>query len=380
MNGSLIAALQTIADFPCAAQDNMPAANMRKIARDALDSFRQHHEQAEGAQGEREMREAFEQARDCDGLDFIDGEYWLRPIPECPDELASVNPDWWLWKEAWKQSRAALAQPSPAFAKPSLLKDCDVRYAANAASTAVNPSAPLPGCVAAQPSPAPELPAEDELEAAGLGYPLSKEEAVKLWYSGFRSEVITVLEAWEAIGHDIGMNPDKGELLASLRYMLEKCEAHDAAQARVAELEKQEPFYYFADCDDPDYSRLYNTEGDALSQISDHGGDVVKLYAAPVAPDVALPPMPTDAMLKAYREVSPSWLCLDGWRAMMEVVPVAQAGHVPEGCLLVTTDQVERHSTTAWECPPQSRVVLLSTLQRLTKKNMTETPQPTKGE
>ncbi|HCF4008803.1 TPA: hypothetical protein NIE07_006480, partial [Pseudomonas aeruginosa] len=84
----------------------------------------------------------------------------------------------------------------------------------------------------AQPSPAqaeaerPEGPTEDELEAAGLGYPLHKEEAVKLWYSGFRSEVITVLEAWEAIGHDIGMNPDKGELLDSLRYMLEKCEAH----------------------------------------------------------------------------------------------------------------------------------------------------------
>ncbi|WP_329099228.1 hypothetical protein [Pseudomonas aeruginosa] len=84
----------------------------------------------------------------------------------------------------------------------------------------------------------PEGPTEDELEAAGLGYPLHKEEAVKLWYSGFRSEVITVLEAWEAIGHDIGMNPDKGELLDSLRYMLEKCEAHDAALARVEQQER----------------------------------------------------------------------------------------------------------------------------------------------
>ncbi|HHG5213753.1 TPA: hypothetical protein ACPWLC_001839 [Pseudomonas aeruginosa] len=85
----------------------------------------------------------------------------------------------------------------------------------------------------------PEGPTEDELEAAGLGYPLHKEEAVKLWYSGFRSEVITVLEAWEAIGHDTGINPDKEELLDSLRYMLEKCEAHDAALARAAELEKE---------------------------------------------------------------------------------------------------------------------------------------------
>jgi hypothetical protein len=79
-------------------------------------------------------------------------------------------------------------------------------------------------------------PSEDQLTAAGLSYPLAKEDAVKLWYSGFRSEVITVLEAWEAIGHDIGMNPDKGELLDSLRYMLEKCEAHDAALAEVAGL------------------------------------------------------------------------------------------------------------------------------------------------
>lgn len=82
-------------------------------------------------------------------------------------------------------------------------------------------------------------PSEDQLIAAGLSYPLAKEDAVKLWYSGFRSEVITVLEAWEAIGHDTGINPDKEELLDSLRYMLEKCEAHDAALARAAELEKE---------------------------------------------------------------------------------------------------------------------------------------------
>ncbi len=96
----------------------------------------------------------------------------------------------------------------------------------------------------------PEGPTEDELEAAGLGYPLHKEEAVKLWYSGFRSEVITVLEAWEAIGHDIGMNPDKGELLDSLRYMLEKCEAHDAALARVAELERGKVYVEARQCDE----------------------------------------------------------------------------------------------------------------------------------
>ncbi|MBH9312204.1 hypothetical protein I5K71_14470 [Pseudomonas aeruginosa] len=69
-------------------------------------------------------------------------------------------------------------------------------------------------------------PSEDQLTAAGLSYPLAKEDAVKLWYAGFRSEVVTVLEAWEAIGHDIGMNPSKGELLDSLRNMAAICDAH----------------------------------------------------------------------------------------------------------------------------------------------------------
>lgn len=108
----------------------------------------------------------------------------------------------------------------------------------------------------------PEGPTEDELEAAGLGYPLHKEEAVKLWYSGFRSEVITVLEAWEAIGHDIGMNPDKGELLDSLRYMLEKCEAHDAALAEVERLResKGDPSGSFDRCMKMMYERDENAK------------------------------------------------------------------------------------------------------------------------
>ncbi|HIE0006278.1 TPA: hypothetical protein ACXI5O_002307, partial [Pseudomonas aeruginosa] len=69
-------------------------------------------------------------------------------------------------------------------------------------------------------------PSEDQLTATGLSYSLAKEDAVKLWYAGFRSEVVTVLEAWEAIGHDIGMNPSKGELLDSLRNMAAICNAH----------------------------------------------------------------------------------------------------------------------------------------------------------
>lgn len=122
----------------------------------------------------------------------------------------------------------------------------------------------------------PEGPTEDELEAAGLGYPLHKEEAVKLWYSGIRSEVITVLEAWEAIGHDTGINPDKEELLDSLRYMLEKCEAHDAALARVADLERQEPVALA----NRGLHAFWVKWTEAAAGLYGPG---IKLYAAPVA-------------------------------------------------------------------------------------------------
>ncbi|EPA6908633.1 hypothetical protein ACQ5A1_004169 [Pseudomonas aeruginosa] len=163
--------------------------------------------------------------------------------------------DWMVTHARIAPDQAALAQPSPAIATAPTYQfhsreigesdwaPCDFSWYLYCSKSPEMDTRVVE--VTAQPSPAqaeqaeaerPEGPTEDELEAAGLGYPLHKEEAVKLWYSGFRSEVITVLEAWEAIGHDIGMNPDKGELLDSLRYMLEKCEAHDAALAEVAGL------------------------------------------------------------------------------------------------------------------------------------------------
>lgn len=167
------------------------------------------------------------------------------------------------WFVTPEQARAALAQPSPPphpaseldFSRPLETENGDpvkwicadvIEYKSArvcvAKDTGLVYSSPYIGLKIRNVMPEqaeaerPEGPTEDELEAAGLGYPLHKEEAVKLWYSGFRSEVITVLEAWEAIGHDTGINPDKEELLDSLRYMLEKCEAHDAALAEVAGL------------------------------------------------------------------------------------------------------------------------------------------------
>lgn len=179
-------------------------------------------------------------------------ELFVRKHCGMPAHIA-VNWDAKFTNDAWEgwKARAALAQPSPTTdSRPAEWSSYDPTWVVDfirdnsifnadlierMLEYATRPAGDVPQAEQAE-AERPEGPTEDELEAAGLGYPLHKEEAVKLWYSGFRSEVITVLEAWEAIGHDIGMNPDKGELLDSLRYMLEKCEAHDAALAEVAGL------------------------------------------------------------------------------------------------------------------------------------------------
>ncbi|SDK82600.1 hypothetical protein SAMN05216189_105333 [Pseudomonas delhiensis] len=211
------------------------------------------------------MSKEQEKSDACDWLENLEGDAWADA---CEEIAASVR----------KQAEGAQGEPLPYWEPCNPACDPELNGFRDRKCSCAQARAAL-----AQPSPAPKLSTEDELEAAGLGYPLAKEEAVKLWYSGFRSEVITVLEAWEAIGHDIGMNPDKGELLASLRYMLEKCEAHDAAQARVAELERALQ---------------------AVVNAADHGS------------------WPTTVMhgIEKARAV----LASDG--------PVAQAGQVPDGC------------------------------------------------
>ncbi|MDI4168400.1 hypothetical protein QK414_36330, partial [Pseudomonas aeruginosa] len=248
-------------------------------------------------------------------------ELFVRKHCGMPAHIA-VNWDAKFTNDAWEgwKARAALAQPSPPphpaseldFSRPLETENGDpvkwicadvIEYKSArvcvAKDTGLVYSSPYIGLKIRNVMPEqaeaerPEGPTEDELEAAGLGYPLHKEEAVKLWYSGFRSEVITVLEAWEAIGHDIGMNPDKGELLDSLRYMLEKCEAHDAALARVAELERQQPVAWMHD--QPNRVDVIHRDVKDLLQrvpgssrgiyrpldVSEHY--TIPLYAAPVA-------------------------------------------------------------------------------------------------
>ena len=61
----------------------------------------------------------------------------------------------------------------------------------------------------------------------------------------------------------------------------------NAADQRIDELTKfqlQEPiapWFYFVECDDPDYSGLFNHESEAQTQANDHGGQVVRLWNVP---------------------------------------------------------------------------------------------------
>ncbi|MGI0889494.1 hypothetical protein ACRCQK_31005 [Pseudomonas aeruginosa] len=225
-------------------------------------------------------------------------ELFVRKHCGMPAHIA-VNWDAKFTNDAWEgwKARAALAQPSGEVVvtknESGAIVSVTRQDKEGRVLSVIAESATLTAQAEQAEAERPEGPTEDELEAAGLGYPLHKEEAVKLWYSGFRSEVITVLEAWEAIGHDIGMNPDKGELLDSLRYMLEKCEAHDAALARVAELERQQPVAWMHD--QPNRVDVIHRDVKDLLQrvpgssrgihrpldVSEHY--TIPLYAAPVA-------------------------------------------------------------------------------------------------
>lgn len=173
----------------------------------------------------------------------------------------------------------------------------------------------------------PELPGEQELEAAGLGYPLSKEEAVKLWYSGFRSEVITVLEAWEAIGHDICMNPDKGELLDSLRNMAAICDAHgnDMPARPAPELERGKVYVEARQCANCRHIGINDSSGTAACHDCGWRG-----------PEPAEDKCPGCGSVNCMAAACPE--CGARYELMAEAkvaAPAPQAGHVPEGYTLV---------------------------------------------
>jgi hypothetical protein len=85
-------------------------------------------------------------------------------------------------------------------------------------------------------------------------------------------------------------------------------QACQAAERRVKELttfELQppvEPWFYFVECDDPDYSGLFNHESEAQTQANDHGGEVVRLWNVPPTWRPAEQPAPVAGLRSALAE------------------------------------------------------------------------------
>lgn len=300
MNGSLIAALQTIADFPCAVQDNMPAANMRKIARDALDSFRQHAEQAEGAQGERIIQTAPERIylivgtecpRDVDFSELTEVSWCENDID---DGIEYVRAD----------KAAALAQPSPEH-QPRLV-ECDA-CPTSGGCVEVCMKAP------AKPSPAPELERPESM-------------ADRLWqdYVSIRRRM-TLDEQIDFQASLRAMEEQHNRIVGALREELET-ERMRLAGCGVAALG------YFDGCADAYKSASLS---DVLSLREKYDAAQARVAELEGMARSLLPWMER-ANEKAHEDI-PELLRL---RAVLScaAAPVAQAGQVPEGWKLVPID------------------------------------------
>lgn len=84
--------------------------------------------------------------------------------------------------------------------------------------------------------------------------------------------------------------------LWQLRVFLDAAGFHDQSAIAFAAIQQLqvsvtavEPWCYYADCSDPDYSCLCNNAADAQTEVNDHGGTAVKLWN--VAPDFHVAPL-----------------------------------------------------------------------------------------
>jgi len=123
-------------------------------------------------------------------------------------------------------------------------------------------------------------------------------------------DTIPVLDVWETIGHDIGVNPSKAELLDSLRYMAQMAEvaigANPAWRAVIHERMRQVSVEgYHPDYDDEhtngellDACICYLIEVQCKSDDQDHASHVVPMEW-PWAPECWKPAEPRRMLEKA---------------------------------------------------------------------------------
>jgi hypothetical protein len=94
-----------------------------------------------------------------------------------------------------------------------------------------------------------------------------------------KDEVLDLVLDWLVCYKDKSMSRNNAEDLAEELITAIK-------QARSAPV--QEPAWYHAECDDPDYSRFTQEKDEAFAIVSDKGGYVTPLYTVPPAAPVPL--------------------------------------------------------------------------------------------
>jgi len=82
-------------------------------------------------------------------------------------------------------------------------------------------------------------------------------------------------------------------------------EAVDSMEAQ----REQGPDWYHAECDDPDYSGFHLELGDALTQISEHGGYITELFTHAAPPSAEATPASEREALSA--RLAQQWAALD---------------------------------------------------------------------
>jgi len=132
--------------------------------------------------------------------------------------------------------------------------------------------------------------------ALHLNFGLSIENA-KYVAAANPAKVIELLDAMDAQDQQIA-ELDKqvfaltGEVANKADYAARMYRMHQEVSAELDALREQEPAWWHAECADPDYSGFHQSEGDAFTEVSDHGGYYYALYTKQGA--VVAPAQPQD--------------------------------------------------------------------------------------
>ena len=108
---------------------------------------------------------------------------------------------------------------------------------------------------------------------------MTKDEALDL-----ALEALERLDGWLALRYGSGLTPQEQQVVTAIKQAKKsniKQVIHLYDEPPAAPV--QEPAWYHAECDDPDYSRFTQEKDEAFAIVSDKGGYVTPLYTVPPA-------------------------------------------------------------------------------------------------